>query len=144
MTVVPLEADHLDAIAVLEEQAGDVRWTRAQFARELELPFSCFRVGLEKNQVIGYGGFWAVAGEAQITNLVIAPDFRRQGLGRQLIEGLLQFARDRGCTWVTLEVRENNPAAQGLYRKMGFKATGRRPAAYEHPTDAAVLMEKLL
>ncbi len=144
MTLVPLSPERLDALAALEARAGDVRWSRDHFASELKHTFSYFRVALENEQLIGYGGFWAVAGEAQITNLVIAPEERRRGRGQALLKALLQAAAAQHCTRATLEVREKNEAAQRLYRKMNFNIVGKRPQAYENPNDAALLMERTL
>ena len=144
LQIIPLSGKNAGAVAAIEERAGDVRWSRAQFEKELTLPFSRFYVLLRDNEVVGYGGFWKVNGEAQITNLVIDPTCRRQGWGRELLFSLLNQARQEGCTRVTLEVRIGNEAALGLYQNLGFVATSRRPQAYSTPTEDALLMEKEL
>lgn len=80
------------------------------------------------------------ADEWEIENVVVAPELRRQGIGRQLIQEVLRQARGRGASDVFLEVRESNVAARGLYGKMGFKEQGRRPRYYHDPEEDAVLM----
>jgi ribosomal-protein-alanine N-acetyltransferase len=144
LTVEPLTRELLNQVAALEEQAGDVHWTHAQFEREITLPMSRFFVLCREGNILGYGGFWKVGDEAQITNLAVHPDERHKGHGRRLVDYLLTQAKQEGCCKATLEVRGANQAAQGLYRQAGFIAQGRRARAYSTPSDDAILMEKLL
>ena len=134
----------VNAATDLEKSAGDVGWSRIQFEKELLLPVSRFFVLTVGRALAGYGGYWKVGDEAQITNLVIAMQNRRHGLGTQLIRFLLQNAEREGCRRCILEVRASNQAAQMLYRKAGFRDMGRRPGFYTNPTDDAILMEKAL
>lgn len=136
--------EDVDAMARLEAQSGDVRWTRAQVAQELNGSHSRLRVLILEGRFVGYGGYWKVADEAQISNIVITPEYRRIGLGCRLLDGLLKEASAEGCGRALLEVRASNAAAQGLYTSRGFKETGRRSNFYQNPTDDAVLMEKQL
>jgi ribosomal-protein-alanine N-acetyltransferase len=144
MKMVPLVPDYLEAVTHLESTAGDVGWSRAHFEKEASLPFSRFFVLILEEQVCGYGGFWKVVDEAQITNLVIAPERRRQGWGQKVLQHLIDRARQEKCTRGTLEVRAQNQAAQALYRKAGFANVGRRAKVYQKPIEDAVLMEMML
>jgi len=134
----------LDRICLIEQLAGDVHWTRAQFEKELTLTHSHFVVALQNDIVVGYTGFWAVYGEAQVMTIVVHPDFQCRGIGRQLLENLCQRAKVQNCERVTLEVRLQNVHAQQLYEKMNFKRQTIRPNVYTDPIDDAVLMEKIL
>jgi ribosomal-protein-alanine N-acetyltransferase len=144
VTLVPLTPEALDEVAAIEQQGGDVGWTRVQFEKELSLPMSRFFVGLEEDNILGYGGFWKVGDDAQITNLVIHPSQRNQGHGRHLLKGLLEQAHAEGCKRMLLEVRSRNAAAQALYKKAGFMEQGRRRNVYSNPKDDAILMERML
>jgi ribosomal-protein-alanine N-acetyltransferase len=144
VTIVPFAPEFVDQAADLEKAAGDVRWSRFQFEKELTLAISRFFVLLQKNRLLGYGGYWKVDDEAQITNLVIGPAHRRRGLGRRLLKYLMGRARREKCRRTTLEVRRANCAAQTLYQRAGFTVVGQRPNMYENPVEDAVLMEKLL
>ena len=144
LTICPMRAEDLDAVAVLEKTGGDVGWSRAQFEQELVLPLSRFLVLREGINILGYGGFWKVEDEAQVTNIVIQPGLRRQGHGRRLLEALIDQARKESCRFITLEVRSQNVAAQAMYAKAGFISRSRRPQTYTQPVDDALLMEKLL
>jgi ribosomal-protein-alanine N-acetyltransferase len=82
-----------------------------------------------------------VAGEWEIENAVVAPEFHRRGVGRDLLGELLRQAGMAGGTAVWLEVRESNSAARGLYEKHGFRETGRRRGYYNDPSEDAILYE---
>jgi [ribosomal protein S18]-alanine N-acetyltransferase len=148
--IVPFALEYVEAVSQLEARAGDAGWSRAQFEQELMLALSRFFVmtgGSDtsaRERVIGYGGYWQVAGEAQITNLVIHPDHRRRHLGAELLAFLIKDARRRACHSCRLEVRAANRAARALYAREGFGETSRRLGFYQNPPDDAVLMEKKL
>lgn len=55
-----------------------------------------------------------------IHDVVIHDNFRGKGLGKAIIEKLIQISRERGYCKLTLEVREDNPAALSVYKSFGF------------------------
>jgi ribosomal protein S18 acetylase RimI-like enzyme len=66
---------------------------------------------------------WSVWWEAEdcwLEDLYVAPEARREGLGRTLVEAVIERARERGCRRVELDVSSENPAAMALYRSLGF------------------------
>ena len=89
----------------------------------------------------GYGEIRMVAGEAQIYNIAVAPEFRREGIGEALLRHMIAKAEDDGCELVTLEVRGGNEAAMALYTKLGFREVGRRKGYYSKGGEDAVLMD---
>src|SRR5262249_26073268 len=129
-------------VAEIEAKDGDVRWTRDQFAKELKGEFKRFFLAVEPPDILGYGGYWKADSEAQITNLVVRKASRCQGVGRRLVEFILDCAASEMCTTCTLEVRKNNAHAQSLYRSLGFEVKGSRPKIFKDPVDDAVLMER--
>jgi len=144
LTIEPLTLNDIGPVSALEQAAGDVGWSRAQFEKELTMAISRFFVLRDGPNILGYGGYWKVGDEAQITNLVIQPEERRRGHGQGLLENLLERARQEGCRRATLEVRRRNSTAQILYLKTGFALQGHRPKVYSNPEDDAILMEKYL
>ena len=142
--LTPLTPDVIERVATLESLAGDAHWSRAQFEKELHLLMSRFFVLRMGPDILGYGGYWKVGEEAQVTNLAIDPHYRQSGRGHDLLTSLLERAREEGCRFATLEVRSGNSAAQALYRKAGFLTQGRRPHAYTEPVEDALLMTKKL
>lgn len=80
----------------------------------------------------------ALAGEAELLTLAVAPDRRRNGTGRQLVGGFLAEAAARGAEAAFLEVAEDNLAAIALYDHSGFIRAGRRRGYYAHPDGRRV------
>ncbi len=76
-----------------------------------------------------------------IVTIDVAPDFRRRGVGRLLMERVEKRQRAVGAGWLRLEVAVNNPAAIEFYRGLGFGAIGRIPNYYQGAIDA-IVMEK--
>ncbi len=146
MMMVPLEADHLESVTAIEEKDGDAHWSRAQFEKELAGEFKRFFVVMEPPaaDILAYGGYWKAGPEAQITNIVVRQESRCKGIGKRLLEFILDCARSEACTTCTLEVRQGNAHAQSLYKSLGFETRGSRPKIYQNPVEDAVLMEKQL
>lgn len=90
--------------------------------------------------VVGWGGMWCVADEAEIASVCVDPAYRRLGGGTKLLQTLLRQARLSGAQNVYLEVRISNQAAQKLYRSAGFECIGVRKRYYTNPSEDAVLM----
>lgn len=90
--------------------------------------------------VVGWGGIWCVADEAEIASVCVDPAYRRLGGGTKLLQTLLRQARLSGAQNVYLEVRASNQAAQELYRGAGFECIGVRKRYYTNPSEDAVLM----
>ncbi len=88
----------------------------------------------------GYICFWTVAGELQLINIAVHPGHRGAGVGRRLMQFLLQEARLREAEKVSLEVRPSNRAALGLYARLGFEVLYRRPRYYEPEGEDALVM----
>jgi ribosomal protein S18 acetylase RimI-like enzyme len=73
---------------------------------------------------------------ARLYGIAVADAARGQGVATALVEAVATAARTQGCTALGLEVRADNDAAQGLYRKLGFVAAGVLPDYYEDGTAA--------
>jgi [ribosomal protein S18]-alanine N-acetyltransferase len=85
-----------------------------------------------------------LAPEWELENIVVAPNARRKGLGKRLLDKLLARAKETQSKTVFLEVRESNAEARKLYEKAGFEQTGRRKSYYSNPTEDAVLYRHTL
>jgi [ribosomal protein S18]-alanine N-acetyltransferase len=90
--------------------------------------------------VLGYLIARDVAGSGEVLNLAVAPESRRRGIARALLEAGLSALAARGADEVFLEVRESNVGAQELYRSLGFRAVGLRAGYYRHPKEDALVL----
>ena len=141
-----MRRDDLPAVAQMEADSYDFPWSQGIFGDCLKAGHPCWVMWVE-GVIAGYGVLSVAAGEAHVLNICIGPDHRGLGLGRLLMRRLLDIARWNGATRVFLEVRPSNPAAQNLYRSMGFEEIGRRPKYYpakEGREDAIVMALDLL
>lgn len=134
----------IDAIMRIEVESFTLPWSRESYLGELKNNFATYLVGDYEGEVIGYGGIWVVFEEAHITNVAVASEYRKAGVGRVLMEELERAARSKAAHRIVLEVRPSNAAALALYRGLGYLTSGLRKEYYSDNNEDALLMTKLL
>lgn len=140
MLIRRMEEKDLDQVADLEQEIFSEPWSRNDFAQELIAEGHCYLVAEESGRVQGYCGYWGIAGEGQIYNVAVRQESRGQGIGRQLMERLLQEGEAEGLQEFTLEVRAGNVSAIRLYHSVGFEDAGIRKNFYSKPVEDAIIM----
>ena len=95
---------------------------------------------LPQDKIVGFAGFWIMAGEAHIISIAARASYRGRGVGELILASLIDLARTLGADIVTLEARVSNFVAQNLYLKYGFKKVGVRPGYYTDNREDAVIM----
>ena len=136
----------VEAARALETELFPDAWSVETFWSELaHVPETRhYLVAEDDGALIGYAGLAVVGNQADVQTIAVAPAAQGQGLGRQLLDALLEEGRRRGATEVLLEVRADNEAALALYRRAGFDRIGLRRAYYQPGgIDALVLRLKL-
>lgn len=136
----PLAAADIPAIVKLEAESFYDAWNENMLQNELSNSMTTYLVMEVAGRLMGYAGFWLVAGEAQITRVAIWDEERGQGYGTRLTAALVNKAWELGAEAITLEVRESNMAAQKAYLTCGFASEGIRPNYYEDNHENAVIM----
>lgn len=134
------EAD-VTGVVALERASYQFPWSEGIFRDCLRVGYIC-RVITSASRLIGYGVMSIGAGEAHILNLCIDGGFRCQGIGRRMLEYLLDRGAAAGMSEAFLEVRPSNTAAIRLYLSLGFDQVGMRRGYYQAVggrEDAAVL-----
>ncbi len=138
-------AAHTDRIAHIESVCfGAAAWSRDSVLAFVENEFSHVTAAACDGEIVGYAGVIVIAGEGEITNVAVLPEYRRRGIARALVSAVEKTARDLSAELLHLEVREGNVAARALYEAAGFAAVGRRRGYYTHPREDAILMTKIL
>ena len=130
------------AMARIERDSFGSPWSAEEITKDVTAGGNVYVAVAEYGgEKAGYGEIRNVAGEAQIYNIAIAPEFRRAGIGEALLRHMIAKAEEDGCVLVTLEVRGGNDAAMALYHKLGFREVGRRKGYYAKGGEDAVLMD---
>jgi len=128
-------------VCALEAQVHVAPWTAGNFHDALASGYSAL-VGEREGRIVAFGVMMLAPGEAQLLNLTVVPDARREGLGRELLGRFLAEAVRLGAVQVFLEVRVGNDAAIALYEREGFVRIARRASYY--PAGAAGAREDAL
>lgn len=142
MKIVPMEECHLEELARLEQTCFSHPWSRQALEEELSNPAAVFLVAVEGEDVVGYAGMHVVCGEGYIDNIAVFPHARQKGVGRKLVQALIDWMEHHEGLFLTLEVRPSNQAAVLLYRSAGFEEAGRRKGFYQDPKEDALLMTR--
>ena len=132
----------MKTVLAIENVSFPTPWTEALFLRELEMPHSVHRVAEAKEQLLGYIISWLTPPEAMIMSLASHPEFRRQGLGRALLEDTFRIFLEHHIETAWLEARTSNLAAQDLYTGFGFSEAYRRRGYYQDTGEDAIVMMK--
>lgn len=127
------------ALAALDATCRTEAWEQAIYERELQQASRLAWLAELNDKLLGFAWVSVVDDFAELENIVVAPDARRSGLGRLLLESVLsELKTTTSVARLQLEVRASNVAALRLYEALGFTEEGRRPAYYRN--EDAVLM----
>lgn len=146
-----VKADMPAVMALEEELFPEDAWTPEMFTSEFaESParrrYLVAEESTEENQapeMIGYAGMLFTGGpEADVLTLAVHPRHWGNGTGTALLSALIDEARQRRCTEVFLEVREDNQRARDLYKRHGFAEVGVRRGYYQPAGVDAIVMRK--
>ncbi len=134
--------DAAAASEILREAREAANWSSQALVEFMPLPGAVALMSERAGRPTGFVLGRLVADEAEVLNLVVLEECRRQGEGRALVEELLRRFAESGVSRVFLEVRESNRGAIGFYEGMGFRQSGRREDYYREPAEAALVYEK--
>ena len=137
------KAEEKDVLTIeqIEKQCFAVPWSYESLYKDIvENKLAFYIVAEIAGQICGYVGIWKIFEEGHITNVAVAPEFRRKHIGRAMLETLISVTAEAGIEKYTLEVRAGNEPAIRLYEGLGFKSAGIRPGYYEDNGEDAVIM----
>lgn len=136
----------VDQVHELEKLAFSMPWSRQDFVNMVENRDALYLVAAEENApetVLACCGMRSIVGEGDISNVVVHPDYRKQGIAGQMLTELLKRGTEEYAVEAyTLEVRKSNIGALRLYTGLGFVEEGIRKNFYEKPVEDAVIMWK--
>lgn len=121
----------------------DEFWTEGILKSELENENSKYIVAKENNEIVGFAGIIITPIDVEITNIVTRKNKRKKGIGKSLLEKIIEMAKQTEHETISLEVNEKNSIAIHLYERCGFDKIGIRKKYY-NGKDNAIIMTKVL
>ena len=132
-TMQTSDLDHLDI------SKFDDFWNIDILKDELKSRNSEFVCAKIENKVVGFAGIKIVLDTADIMNIAVKEDYRRQGIATLLLNNIFDICNEKNIKTINLEVNEENFSAIRLYQKFGFKENGRRKKYYDNKFDAILM-----
>lgn len=141
MNIRRMTLEDIPAVVALDSLSFSLPWPERSFRFELtDNPASrCWVMELD-GRIVGMIVAWLLVDEVHIATIATHPHHRRQGIAGKLLMHALRYMFKEGAVSSFLEVRENNLAAQEMYRKIGYEAVGRRKGYYKDTNEDAILM----
>lgn len=123
----------------------DEFWNANILKSELESSLSKYIVALDnENNVVGFAGIIILPDDTEITNIVVKKSNRKQGIGKLLLEELINMSVKENKPIISLEVNEKNMPAISLYQAFNFEVVGRRKKYYNGEDDAIIMSKKIM
>lgn len=151
--IMPLQADHLDAVWAIEKVAHSHPWSESMIrdlSHQNSPNSSKYQFGLwTDEQLAGYVYSQNVVGEVTLLTIAVAPNQQGKGYGRKLLEHLIDHSEASKAESIWLEVRESNRGAYQLYDALGFNEIDRRVNYYpstssKNGKEDAIIMNLML
>ncbi len=129
MRLRKMRSSDLPGVMAIERANYQFPWGEDIFKDCFKANYACW-VCEEADVVLGYSILAMAVGEAHVLNICVASAEQGQGIGRKMLENLIETARGRAET-MFLEVRPSNTVAIALYENMGFNEIGVRKGYYQ-------------
>jgi ribosomal-protein-alanine N-acetyltransferase len=138
IAIRPLTYADLPRVMAIERRSFPTAWSLSMFVLELSKPSGVCLAAMDGSDLVGYLICARYAEAYHLMNVAVDPDRRRQGIGRALIDEMLE--RVGADASVTLEVRVSNSGAIALYESYGFRSVGTRKRYYADTGEDAIIM----
>ncbi len=144
--------DIADVLELERKAFGNMAWHSNDFESAIsssyDFPFVIHKRPLPDKEsmdayidnVAGYGILRLLGPEAEIENICVSDSIRRKGIGKALMQHMINVAQKNNASTIYLEVRAANDPAKSLYTKMGFESSYIRKGYYRDPLDDAIIM----
>lgn len=135
--------DDIPRAAWLEKMIFTDPWSEKVYRETFKIPDVRYVAVCDDEadeEMIGAAGVRNIVGTGEITNVMLLPEYRGRGIGRQMLCEVIEIGRQIGAKDFTLEVRKSNENAIRLYESLGFESAGIRPHFYQNPAEDAVIM----
>jgi len=143
----PMRWWDVEQVAAVEAEVfAESRWRAEQFWSELAQPTRRYLVVEEVDQgmILAYGGIFILGADSDVQTIAVTPRAQRRGIGRTLMEHLMDCAREEEARSMMLEVRSDNLPAIDLYQRLGFEQISIRRDYYAPGVDARIMQRRPL
>lgn len=124
-----MQEDDVASVMAIEKQAYEYPWTETIMKDCLHVGYCCWVI--ERDEVlVGYGIMSVAVGESHLLNLCVHPEYQGNGLGKYMLNHLLELAVEHNANMTFLEVRPSNFSAIKMYLEQGFDEIGVRRNYY--------------
>ncbi len=131
----------MPTVLEIEEGSFEFPWSEEEFIRCLRQR-NCIGMVAELNeQVVGFMIYELHKNRLHILNFAVHPAFRKQGIGKAMVEKLVGKLSYQRRSRIMLEVRETNLPAQLFFKSLGFRAISVLREFYEDSPEDAYLMQ---
>ena len=145
MRIRPADAAAIPFILSIQFASHDAsQWKPADYDAVVSNTDRLGLIAEQDSKIVGFLVAFVAIPEWELENIAVAPDARRSGVGRALMNSLIAQAREAGAAEIRQEIRASNLAAQQLGLSVGFIQQGRRPDYYHNPVEDALLFKHLL
>jgi [ribosomal protein S18]-alanine N-acetyltransferase len=131
----------MDDAMEIEQESFEFPWSEDDFTRCLRQRNCIGMVAEHEDRIVGFMIYELHKTRLHVLNFAVAREFRRLGVGSQMMEKLIGKLSQQRRSRILLEVRETNLAAQLFFRKSGFRAVSVLRDFYEDTTEDAYLMQ---
>ena len=141
MLIRRMTMEDIPQVVQIENACFSQPWSESSFRDSLSREDTIFLVCENADGITGYMGMYISFDEANITNVAVFPECRKQGIGEKIVSQAKQTVQEMAVNTIFLEVRVSNIPAISLYKKMEFEILGIRKNFYEHPIEDAIIMK---
>jgi ribosomal-protein-alanine N-acetyltransferase len=131
----------MPSVLAIESQSFEYSWTEDDFIRCLRQRNCIGMVAEQGDRIVGFMIYELHKNRLHVLNFAVAPEFRRGGVGRTMINKLLSKLSNDRRNRIMLEVRETNLDAQLFFKELGFRAVSVLRDFYEDTVEDAYLMQ---
>lgn len=140
-----MRPEDLEQVMCIERTSFESPWTKNNFFDEFKNSDLSIQLVMEVDgRIISFAIVWIIIDECHLANIAVHPDYRRKGVGKIMLDRIIDIAREKNCKKIMLEVRKSNQPAIELYMKYRFEKVGIRKNYYHDGfmrQEDAVLMD---
>lgn len=141
--IEPMQQKDIDSVVNISILSFPSPWSKESFENELtNNKYARYLVAHKDGVVVGYGGMWIILDESHVTNIAVHPEYRGIGIGKAILDAMINVCKTNSIPSITLEVRVSNKIAQNMYEEFGFKNEGIRKKYYHDTGEDGIIMWK--